>query len=126
MDKRSSRRRTPEELLADVELAARGLGWVPPQSEEDVLQVEREITESPSQLPEPLRDVKAVFDRSGDSLREQGEFIRPPEDPETTANLARAAREAGRITPEIEESMRRDREAAEREADGETDGPDVR
>jgi hypothetical protein len=40
------------------------------------------------------------------------------------AGLARAAREGGRLSPEIEEAMRRDRDAAEDEFDHH--GPDVR
>jgi hypothetical protein len=103
--------------------AARSLGWLPPQSEEEVRRAEAEAEGKPLSLPDELRDPKEVFDRpTGRAVPS----INPPEDARINATLSRAAREAGHLSPEIEEAMRRDREATEKEADGDDDGKDVR
>jgi len=93
------------------------MGWVAPQREEEVARAEEELAEHPAGLPEELRDAAAAFEREDDG----GEVILGPLPSSASAyldaTLARAAREGGEITAEIEERMRRDREKAEREAD---------
>jgi len=99
------------------------LGWVLPQCEGEVARAEEELTALRIALPEELRDAAAVFEREDDEGEGEGEVILGPLPSSASAyldaTLARAAREGGEISPEIEERMRRDREAAEREA---TDG----
>ena len=110
-----------DELLCDVHLAMESLGWVVPQCEVEVRDAERRLGPAPIPLPEGLRDPHAVFGRKGEGCAVLGP-LPASGSPYIEATLERAAREGGRITPEVEEAMRRDREAAEREADrGEED-----
>ena len=73
-------------------------------------------------MPQALRDAKTVF---GFQRREDRPLVRPVPfagRPGIDATLARAAREARQIPPEVEDAMRRDRENAERKHEkGETD-----
>jgi hypothetical protein len=105
-----------EELAADIHDAMRSLGWTVPTCVEDVLRAEADLAASPSPLPAELQDAKAVFERPDES---PGADVVLPfgGDADIDATLARAAREAGHITPEIEQAMRRDRQAAQQERD---------
>ena len=115
--KRAQKRKKDEEIGGDVRATLAAMGWILPLSEAEVARAERELAEQGVMLPEGLRDVKAVFERE----EREGEVVVRPlpssGSPYLGATLARAAREGGEITPEVEERMRRDREAAEREAD---------
>ena len=109
----------PGKRLADeVHDALRALGWVAAQTERDVQLAERQLAEGPErpELPAALRDPHAV--RAGAPLGPQGPHatLPLPAAGDADATLARAAREGGRVTPEIEQAMRRDRQAAERDA----------
>jgi len=106
-----------DDVSPDVQAALRSLGWTAPQCEEDVLAAESELATQRLPLPEKLQDPKAVFDGATEHGETPPSVLRFPGDPDIDATLARAAREGGHITPEIEEVMRRDREAAEREMD---------
>jgi hypothetical protein len=120
-DRKAAKRHTPddEDIAPDVHQAAKSLGWVVPQSEEDVLQAERELSKQPAALPEELQDPKEVFERGAACGAAESKSLEFPPDPDIDATLNRAAREGGRITPEIEERMRQDREAAERNLENE-------
>ena len=107
------------ELLGDVHAALTSLGWIPPQSEADVARAEQEL--AAAELPDALADAKAVFERPVAPSRANIPCLPSAADPYIDATLARAAREGGPIAPEIEERMRRDRGAAEREFDRETE-----
>lgn len=92
--------------------AARSLGWLFPQKEEEVAAAE--------ELPEPRAPGNAseALDRAPTFSK------RPPADaravPKYEAELRRAARLGrGEVHEEIEERMRRDRQRAEEDADGE-------
>ena len=117
MSRSKRRKQDDEEVGGDVREALSLLGWVAPQGEAEVARAEEELAEHPVRVPEELRDAAAVFGREDDG----GEVILGPLPSSASAyldaTLARAAREGGEITAEIEERMRRDREAAEREAD---------
>jgi len=103
-------------LETDVHEAMRALGWVPPQCEDDVHAAEAELDLAAVRLPAALADPPAGrAGRPGGSER-VGPPLRFPADPDIDATLARAAREGGQVPPEIEQIMRRDREAAERQA----------
>jgi len=105
------------DIKADVYDALRSLGWIAPQCDEDVRRAEQEAGARPVELPEALQDARAVLrgDRSADEPRAR--TLPLPGDPGIDSTLARAAREGGHVPPEIEEAMRRDRQAAERDAD---------
>lgn len=102
-------------LAADVGEALRSMGWLVPSCEDDVAEAERRQAERPAALPEELREPRAAFDRAARPGTGGPRPVQFAGDYAVDATLARAAREGGRLTPEIEEAMRRDREAAERE-----------
>ena len=112
-------------LEQDVHGAMKSLHWAVPECEADVRLAEVELSASAISLPEALSDAPAVLDGKA---APQGT---PPRgacgvanvksfaffsDPTSEENLARAAREGGKIPPEIEERMRRDRQSAEEQA----------
>lgn len=111
-----------DSLERDVDAALVSLGWKVPQTEGEVGQAESQLTQlgGADDLPEALRDPQAVFDRPADHVEIHPEVIAFQPEPETEQELARAARQGSSIPPEIEEAMRRDREAAEQDMD---DGP---
>lgn len=120
---RSKRHKQDDERIGgDVREALSLLGWVVPRREQDVALAEEALTARRVALPEELRDAAAVFEREDDG----GEVVLGPLPSSASAyldaTLARAAREGGKISPEIEERMRRDREAAEREAEEQMEG----
>ncbi|MHC4717690.1 MAG: VOC family protein [Planctomycetota bacterium] len=105
------------EMEQDVHAALIANGWLTPTREDDVDAAEAELRDDPVELPADLADPAAVFERAASEA--QPALLRFPGSPDIDATLARAAREGGTVTPEIEEIMRRDREAAEREMDDE-------
>lgn len=90
-------------------------GWIAPQTLEDVRRAEAELAGHAVPLPPELRDTDAVFHGANRS-RTEAEVTNKAARIEAERNLARAAREGGQIPPEVEERMRHDREAAERES----------
>ena len=117
--KRQSHKRTAAEraLADDVRAAAGELGWLMPRDPDAVRRAEAELGPGPMHLPESLADAADVFDSP--SGLDCGASTPFPRDADVDATLARAAREGGAIAPEIEQRMRRDRAAAERQADDE-------
>jgi len=106
-----------DDLEREVDEAMTSLGWKVPQTEDEVLRAEAELAENPAPLPDELTDPAEVFDRApGQTEAGTGPLLFPT-DQDIEADLARAARDGGPIPPEIEEVLRRDREAAEREFD---------
>jgi hypothetical protein len=85
-----------------------------PQGEEEVAAAEGDLAVRGTPLPPALRDPSAVFGGRASPLPLR-EAPGLGHSAEARQALARAAREAGRITPEIEQRMRRDRKAAEDE-----------
>ena len=110
---------TPAASEQDVHAALVAMGWVPPTAEQDIAAVEVQLRESPVKPPAELADPAAVLDRP---IRQAAPTVLHfPDAPDIDATLARAAREGGAVTPEVEEVMRRDRTAAEREMDDEAE-----
>jgi len=119
-----SRRRnhpTAQRNLEDaVHAALKDHGWVLPTTPEEVADAERhlwEIAPSPGEAEPPTFEEVA---RPGGKpprpfLADVGDCLGIEE------TLARAAREGGEISPEIEEAMRRDRGAAEANAEKDPD-----
>lgn len=109
---RESELQNEEALEQAVYEAMKSLGWIIPQIPEDVEKSEAELAKHPIEIPARLRDAEAVFrETSGSRCRAPV----PPTDFVSEENLARVAREGAAVPPEIEERMRRDREAAEHE-----------
>ncbi len=104
-----------EALERDISEAMTSLGWKVPQCEDEVQRAETELKGDLAALPEELQDPKAAFNRSVGQVRARPQVLQFFGDAEIERDLARAARDGGPIPPEIEEIMRRDREAAERE-----------
>ena len=113
-----------EALLSETRHAMQSLGWLLPDGEQAVALAEAALAGRAVPLPPGLMRPP---DPSGESLTEVGLAVRPLRGPmadDIGANLARAAREGGAIGPEIEEQMRQDRLAAEREADDAQEPPE--
>ena len=128
-----SRKRKPDQAAAegvdlerDVYCALQAMGWIVPDNERDVESAQAALAEGAVSLPDTLRDSKAVLAGDGDWGSAGAGPIAFPSDVDVEQNLARAAREGGPIPPQIEQIMRKDRLAAERELDGTDDGEDVR
>jgi hypothetical protein len=91
-------------------------GKIIPQTPEDVARVEELLKPESTVPPERLRDASLIF--SSPSVAPPKVLMIPAHpDPATAQNLARAAREGGKVSPEVEAEMRKDRERAEREVD---------
>jgi len=110
-------------LARDVHAALVSLGWVVPECDADVAQAEAELAAAPVPLPDALNDPGAVLDGASDRARVVPMRLPLPGRTDIDATLARAAREGGEIPPEIEQAMRCDREAAERDAQTEPTDP---
>ena len=106
----------PEALAAEVHATLRAHGMLVPRDEGAVRRAE---AEPPPPLPAELQDPDAAFARGAEASGLAARVAPFAGDAAVDATLARAARECGRLTPEIEAAMRRDREAAEREMDDE-------
>lgn len=95
--------------------AVRSLGWLPPQTEEEVEAAEQ-FDDANVDLPKSLLDPANVFRDDRQARRRSAESVPAPA--EFVEELARAARQGnGAISPEIEGKMRRDRAAAEADPD---------
>jgi hypothetical protein len=106
----------PPDELAD---ALGELGWLVPETEEAVARAEAELSATPMPLPPDLQDADAVWRAAN-----RPHPLPLPVDESVGNTLARAAREGGAVTPEIEARMREDRRRAEAELDGGADGDD--
>jgi hypothetical protein len=122
------KRRYPQEpdenlLAADVCEAMGDLGWRIPQDEAAVAKAEAWVAQEALPLPDGLREPGRVFSRLPEEPPLAGAAIAALRGDEAIGEtLARAAREGGELPSDVEETMRRDREAAEREADGSHEG----
>jgi hypothetical protein len=98
-------------LEREVLLAMRAERWLAPETEAEVFEAEKQLASEQITVP-----------TSFDHPRELLHCVRIPrvrqlppkvENTEETENLARAARDGGTISSEVEERMKRDRDAAE-------------
>jgi hypothetical protein len=101
-------------LEDEVHGAMQHEGWVIPTTPQAVLLMESRMVKAKLPLPaslagDPLSILKAPSNPI--ALRPCG----PVENPVVLENLARAARDAGELSPEVEEQMQRDRERAEKD-----------
>ena len=128
MDNRQQNRKSGEDsgrVVQDVHATLMNMGWLIPESEGEVRQAEAALADGPTVIPEELVDAEAVWKRSSEASH-RGLSLGFPADPAAEQHIARAAREGGRIPPEIEDRMRRDREEAEKSFEQDEHGQDVR
>lgn len=88
-------------------------GWLLPTDEDAVARIEQQLAGKSIPLPASLRDPGTVLDGQPTGRAHRLALSRPPVDEEP---MARAARNARRIDPEIERRMRHDRRQAEEPA----------
>ncbi|NTW49024.1 MAG: hypothetical protein HGB19_04680 [Chlorobiales bacterium] len=110
----SQPQRNWDDLDETIYKAMLSLGWLRQLEEETLKNDERLCEQSETHLPSGLTDPGTVIKkiRQRDAATKQNIISF---DQRIADNLARAAREGGEITPEIEERMRRDRKTSERQ-----------
>ncbi len=120
---KKKREMSEDELLALLRASLVREGRLLPETEDEIERVERELAKETTPLPESLRNPNAVLKGtwSGEvEFRPRGDLVGA--DPEATRELlARAARAGGAIPSEVEEEMRRQRDADTRPEDDETE-----
>jgi len=114
MPKSQDKRSKPDSRTLESEIlrAMHDEDWLAPETEDAVTRAEARLAGEKVTIP-------TSFERPRDLLRHSGKIriIRRSErseQNEARENLARAAREGGKISPEIEERMKADRDHAER------------
>jgi len=98
-------------LEREVMRAMRGEGWLAPETEEEVLETEGKLASERITMPTSLDHPRELLHRPIEIRTAQSKLA--PKSSEVEENLARAAREGGKISPEVEQRMKRDRDAAE-------------
>ncbi|MCP4754256.1 MAG: hypothetical protein GY866_25495 [Proteobacteria bacterium] len=113
MRKKIKKQKLTDEAICDATYEAiRQAGWIIPTDEASVAKAEALLANDMPDLPPKLRDLE--FPSAADNPS-AGKVV-PLWDPEVlSAPMARAAREGGEISPEVERIMKHDREIAERE-----------
>ena len=112
MGRRKRNSPADEELSAAVHQALSQKGWLVPADEAAVAEAEGRLRAEPVPVPPELTgDPRGLLSSAPASVKPCKLRVWQPDSTETT--LARAAREGGVLSAEIEEAMRRDREAAE-------------
>jgi hypothetical protein len=100
-----------EKIEREVFKTLERLGWSIPLSEDEVARAEKEQEKNPVELPKGMEDPTRLLEKIKTS---PPVVTNSPSVPKfTEENLARAAREGGEITPDVEERMRQDRKEAE-------------
>ena len=109
-----------ERLEAELHAVMRRNGFLVPVTEREVAAAEKELSATP--LPQALKDPRRVFEKTTPSRAATPRVVRFPPATGLDAAMSRAAREGGKLTPDVERAMRRDRAAAEAKADEESEG----
>jgi hypothetical protein len=86
-----------------------------PVTEGEVAAAEQDLAKHPMKLPASLAELPDFLSPSRPLRPRFAGFVREPTELED--EMARAAREGGEITPDLEEKMRRDRLEAESKSD---------
>ena len=114
--KKSSSKET--EFEEAVSSAARSLGWLLPQTEEEVAESELALDATEAPAPAVHFDPLEALDREATFSQRPSKVAETQ--PEYEAELRRAARSGtGPVPEDVEERMRRDRRKAEQEKDRE-------
>jgi len=112
--RREASQAEPDGLSRGIDAALGVTGARLPRTEREVAAAEAALVEGDVRLPAALADANVVFERSGETDGSEPTARPLPTAKDVEVELARAAREGGVVTPEIEKRMRTDREAAER------------
>jgi hypothetical protein len=93
----------------------RAAGWTFPENPAEVEQVEQEHAENPVELPEHLSDAAKVFNKIHlPQANINSKAVLPfPRNSDARSELARAAREGGKISKNLADRMHKDRRKAE-------------
>ena len=102
-----------KDLERKIYATLRSKGLIIPITAQEVLDAEAMMKGNMIELPEELRDPEVILNRSKQKLSIKFSPL-SSSNKEMEENLARAAREDGNISPEIEERMKKDREVAEK------------
>jgi len=112
-NKKKKRRITDEAICDAIHEVIREAGWTIPTDEVSVAVAEARMQNDMPELPEGLRN--PVFPSASDKNPVARKVV-PLWDPSVlSVPMARAAREGGSVSPEIEKIMKRDREIAEQD-----------
>jgi hypothetical protein len=114
MAKSGGKRKKPDRATLEREVlqAMHDEGWLAPETESDVARAEAQLAAEKIQIPASFENPRDLLRRAR-KIRTNNASAMDQQHVEARENLARAAREGGTIAPEIEERMRRDRDAAE-------------
>lgn len=93
------------------------LKWVIPTTPEEVELAESHLNADLPQLPPELANPLDVLERTSSPSAQCSHPLVPPNDTTVQENLARAAREGGKIPADVQERMKQDRDDAERNSD---------
>lgn len=99
-------------LESEILRAMRAEGWLVPETAEEVLEAERALSCNETHQVSRSIPPRELLSSSGKVRVIRSERHVMP-GLEVSENLARAAREGGELSSEIEERMKRDRDAAE-------------
>ena len=115
----SKKKSQPDLKLGDIEKltyeAMRYYGLIPPMTLDEVARVEAEFDDI--ELPASLRDPNEILSRLDNDAVDQPHSTIPVDtiNVDAVRNLARAAREGGDISPEVEQRMREDKARIEQQ-----------
>jgi hypothetical protein len=114
MPKSGQKGKKPDSSVLEREIihAMHDEDWLAPETEEAVKRAEAQLTGEKISIPTSFEHPRALLQRSG-KIRVIRRSDRSAESDEAREDLARAAREGGTISPEIEERMKMDRDRAE-------------
>jgi hypothetical protein len=114
MPKSGHKGKKPDSCALDREIlhAMHDENWLAPETEEAVKRAEARLEGEKITIPTSFEHPRDLL-RHGGKIRIIRRSDRNAQSDEAREDLARAAREGGTITPEIEERMKADRDRAE-------------
>lgn len=114
MAKPKGKGRKPDRSALEREVlrAMREEGWLAPETEAEVLEAETKLAVEQIEMPAPPEHPRELLHRPV-RIRTIHHPHPESESTEMAENLARAAREGGKLSPETEQRMKKDRDAAE-------------
>ena len=115
---RSPHHKDADTMSRDLASALRSRGFAMPRTEAEVAAAEAWLASQDVKLPGSLKDPSAVLNRRKGRILPLRPITQSRAE-EVQESLARAARDGGVISPEVEQRMREDRERAERKRRGE-------
>lgn len=121
MKKQKKHRITDEAICDAAHQAIRQAGWRIPTDEESVATAEARLANDMPELPPSLMNPEFPSDAGNASA---GKVVPLWDSAIISEPMARAARQGGSVSPEIEEVMKRDRKIAEQKMQERSKDPD--